>query len=85
MSHGNATILRKSIAKNRVRVHLKTKLDANNLVTNHLLNQEKLKAFIPSHLLETKGLIKGVDTSFDAEYLSKYDIQFSGYRYNYID
>lgn len=59
----------KSIGKSRVRIHLKTKLDANNLVTNKQLATENLRAFIPNHLLEIKGLIRGVDTFFENYYL----------------
>lgn len=59
----------KSIGKNRVRVQFKTKQDANRLVTNNLLSKENIKAYIPNHFLETKGLIRGIDTSFNNDYL----------------
>lgn len=59
----------KSVGFNRIKVQLKTFVDANLLVNNKLLIAENLRAFIPNHLLEKKGLIRGVDTYFDNEYL----------------
>lgn len=59
----------KSVGKNRIKVQLKSISDANNLVNNSLLNAENLRAYIPNHLLEKKGVIKGVDTFFDVTYL----------------
>lgn len=61
----------KSIGKNRIKVQLKSIVDANNLVNNKLLHTENLRAFIPNHLLEKKGLIRGVDTFFDVSYLKE--------------
>nr|CAI5847005.1 unnamed protein product [Callosobruchus analis] len=57
------------VGKNRVKVQLSTIEDANSLVCNSLLAQENLKAFIPNHLLTKKGIIAGVDTQFNDEYL----------------
>lgn len=59
----------KSVGINRVRVQLKTIKDANDLISNSLLASENLKAYIPRHLLVKKGLIRGVDTFFDNDYL----------------
>lgn len=61
----------KSAGKNRVKVHFNSTRDANLLVANQLLRAENLKAFIPNHLLEKKGLIRGVDTFFDNDYLKE--------------
>lgn len=61
----------KSAGKNRVKVHFSSTRDANLLVTNKLLEVEKLRAFIPNHLLEKKGLIRGVDTFFNDDYLKE--------------
>lgn len=47
----------KSIGRNIV--------DANNLVRNVYLRSKNFKAYIPSQLLEIKGVIRGVDTEFD--------------------
>lgn len=64
----NITSIEK-VGLNRVKVGLKTPLDANKLISNPLLNAENLKAYIPNNLLLTKGLLRFVDTSFDDEYL----------------
>ncbi|CAG9760340.1 unnamed protein product [Ceutorhynchus assimilis] len=44
--------------------------DANDLLSNSALKAEKLRAFIPNHILESKGIIRGVDTFFSEEYIS---------------
>lgn len=59
----------KSVGKSRVRVQLHSLKDANELIKNSRLEQENLRAFIPNHILETKGVIKGVDTFFDDNYI----------------
>ncbi|CAG9762643.1 unnamed protein product [Ceutorhynchus assimilis] len=59
----------KPVGKNRVRVQLKSLKDANLLINNVALEKENLRAFIPNHLLETKGLIRGVDTFFEESYI----------------
>lgn len=59
----------KSIGKNRIRVQLGSMLDANKLVMNELLVNENIRAYIPNHILEIKGLIRGIDTFFDTDYL----------------
>ena len=59
----------KSVGKNRVRVQLKSLKDANDLIKNSALGLEQLHAFIPSHVLETKGIIRGIDTFFDDNYI----------------
>lgn len=61
----------KSVGRNRIKVQLKSASDANNLVNNKSLDAENLRAFIPNHLLEKKGLIRGVDTRFDIDYLKE--------------
>lgn len=61
----------KSAGKNRVKIQLRSTKDANLLVNNKLLETENLRAFIPNHLLEKKGLIRGVDTFFDNDYLQE--------------
>ena len=61
----------KSSGRNRIKVQVKSTKDANDLVNNRLLPPENLRAFIPNHLLEKKGLIRGVDTYFDNEYLKE--------------
>lgn len=45
----------KSIGKNRIKVQVKTTLDANNLINNNLLCSENLRAYIPNHLLEKRA------------------------------
>lgn len=57
------------VGRNRIRVELKSIKDANNLVNNTLLKAENLNAYIPKNLLERKGIIKYVDTTFDDKYL----------------
>lgn len=57
------------IGKNRIKVEVKTAQDANDIVCNPHIKDEKLKAYIPNHLLNRKGLICGVDTRFDDQYL----------------
>lgn len=64
----NITTIEK-VGFNRIKVGLKTIVDANNLIKNELLQQEDLKAFIPNNLLVRKGVIKFVDTRFDEDYL----------------
>lgn len=59
----------KSVGKNRVRVQLRSLKDANDLLKNKNLDLEQLRAFIPNHILETKGVIKGVDTFFEDNYI----------------
>lgn len=61
----------KSSGKNRIKVQVKSAKDANDLVNNKLLESENLRAFIPNHILEKKGLIRGVDTFFDTDYLKE--------------
>lgn len=58
-----------SMGKNRIRVVLKSAFDANVLINNKQLENEKLRAFIPNHLVERKGLIRSVDTYFNEEYI----------------
>lgn len=58
-----------SIGRNRIKVLMKSAIDVNNLVKNKQLASENLRAFIPNHLVERKGLIKGVDTRFDEKYI----------------
>ncbi|CAG9762658.1 unnamed protein product [Ceutorhynchus assimilis] len=60
----------KSMGKNRVRVQLHSLKDANDLLNNSALKAEKLRAFIPNHILESKGIKRGVDTFFSEEYIS---------------
>lgn len=60
----------KSMGKNRVRVQLHSLKDANDLLNNSALKTEKLRAFIPNHILESKGIIRGVDTFFSEDYIS---------------
>lgn len=57
------------VGRNRVKVELKSIRDANKLINNDKLNDEHIRAFIPNNLLERKGIIKFVDTSFDDKYL----------------
>lgn len=59
----------RSVGKTRVRVQLRSLKDANDLIKNTTLEKEHLRAFIPNHILETKGVIKGVDTFFDDTYI----------------
>ncbi|KAG5865149.1 hypothetical protein JTB14_002733 [Gonioctena quinquepunctata] len=54
---------------NRVKVQLDSISEANKLVENKALEKENMKAFIPNHLLTRKGLIFGIDTSFDEKYI----------------
>lgn len=61
----------KTVGRNRVKIQFNSIYEANNLVNNEFLASENLKAYIPSHLLETKGIIRGVDTNFDVEYLKE--------------
>lgn len=61
----------KSAGRNRIKIQLKTINDANLLVNNNALESENLRAFIPNHLLEKKGVIRGVDTYFDNNYLKE--------------
>lgn len=60
-----------SMGKNRIRVSLKSAFEANNLVKNKMLEKEKLRAFIPNHLVERKGIIRSVDTFFDETYIKE--------------
>lgn len=60
-----------SMGRNRIRVVLKSAFDANFLINNKLLEIEKLRAFIPNHLVERKGLLRSVDTYFDEEYIKE--------------
>lgn len=64
----NITKIQK-VGRNRVRVEVKTTKDANMLIENENLKEEQLKAFIPNNLIERKGVIKEVDTTFSDEYL----------------
>lgn len=65
-----------SIGNNRIRVIMKSAFDANKLINNKQLDSENLRAFIPNHLVERKGLIRSVDTRFDENYI-KENIQSS--------
>lgn len=58
-----------SLGKNRIKVTMKSAFDINNLVRNIQLEAEHLKAYIPSHLTERKGLLRGIDTRFDENYI----------------
>lgn len=57
------------VGKNRIKVQLKNIIDANKLISNQSLISEKLRAFIPNNLLARKGIVRGVDTRFDDNYL----------------
>ncbi|KAG5876977.1 hypothetical protein JTB14_027876 [Gonioctena quinquepunctata] len=65
----------RSIGRNRIKVELRTLNDANNLVQNPNLVVENLRAYIPNHLLEIKGVIRDVDTQFDIDlFTAKYRV-----------
>lgn len=59
------------VGRNRVQVFCKTPQAANVLVSNPIFDQNNLVAYVPSHLTEKKGLIRGVDTSFSEDDLQK--------------
>ncbi|XP_072403070.1 uncharacterized protein [Diabrotica undecimpunctata] len=52
----------KSIGRNRIKILVNSHLDANELVNNKSLKEHNLRAYIPNHLLEVKGLVRDVDT-----------------------
>lgn len=54
---------------NRIKVWMRTLLDANKLVENKKLKEENLIAYIPNNLLTRKAIVKQVDTIFNEEYL----------------
>lgn len=64
----NITSIEK-VGRNRIKVSLKNIIDANKLVMNPDLILENMRAYIPNNLLTRKGIIRGVDTMFNEEYL----------------
>lgn len=58
-----------STGRNRIKVSMKSAFDVNNLINNKQLEAEHLRAFVPSYLVERKGIIRGVDTRFDESYV----------------
>ncbi|CAH2013158.1 unnamed protein product [Acanthoscelides obtectus] len=58
-----------SVGRNRVKIDLKSISDANKLINDDRLIKEDLVAFIPNNLLQRKGIIRNVDTSFDEKYI----------------
>lgn len=58
-----------AIGLNRVKIIVDTYSLANKLVDHPVFIENKLKAYIPLHFTQKKGVIKLVDTKFDEEYL----------------
>lgn len=54
---------------NRIKVTMTTISDINKLVENSFLKEKGYTVYVPKHLTERRGVIKGVYTAFSDEYL----------------
>lgn len=52
------------IGKNRVKIEVTSAGAANRLVNNSIFSENELIAYIPLHLTEKRGILRGVDTSY---------------------
>lgn len=58
------------IGRNRVKIEVQSASAANRLVKNTVFSENELISYIPLHLTEKRGIIRGVDTSYsEAELL----------------
>lgn len=57
------------LGANRIKVTMKTISDINNLIENPVLKENGYIVYVPRHLTERRGVIKGVYTFFSDEYL----------------
>lgn len=57
------------LGSNRIKVTMTTVTDINRLVENPILKENGYLVYVPKHLTERRGVIKGVYTSFDDNYL----------------
>lgn len=53
-----------NIGRNRIRIQVDSASAANKLVSNSVFENNDLVAYIPTHLTEKKGVIRGIDTSY---------------------
>lgn len=59
------------IGRNRVKIVVSNAAAANRLVTNTIFAENELVAYVPLHLTEKRGVIRGVDTSYSEDELHK--------------
>lgn len=59
------------IGRNRVKIVVANAAAANRLVTNTIFAENELVAYVPLHLTEKRGVIRGVDTSYSDDELLK--------------
>lgn len=59
----------KSIGRNRIKIEMRNILEINKLVNNPLLKNKDYVVYVPKHLTERRGVIKGVDTMLSETYL----------------
>lgn len=65
------------VGLNRVKVELKSAKSVNNLIENPLIKAKGYVAYVPKHLTERRGVIRGVCTSLDDASLIDYIESFS--------
>lgn len=53
-----------NIGRNRIKIQVDSAAAANKLVSNSVFEKNDLVAYIPTHLTEKKGVIRGIDTSY---------------------
>lgn len=61
-----------NLGKNRICALFKTPTAANNFLTNPLLADNNLKAFIPTHCISRTGIIRDIDPSLDENTILEY-------------
>lgn len=60
-----------AVGRNRVKLIVNNALQANKIVQSEVFPANKLVAYIPSHCIEKKGVVRMVDTSFSDDEILK--------------
>lgn len=62
------------IGRNRIKIDVQSASAANRIVNNSVFSENELISYIPLHLTEKRGIIRGVDTSYsEAELAERID------------
>lgn len=59
----------KTLGKNKIKVEFKNHKSANDILTHRCIKENNYVAYIPKFYVERRGIVKGVDTYFNEEYL----------------
>nr|CAI5847571.1 unnamed protein product [Callosobruchus analis] len=60
-----------TVGRNRIKIELDSPAAANRILSNSVFENNGLVAYIPLHLTEKKGVVKGIDTTYSEEDLLK--------------